>query len=171
MSETISLDDIKAQKAAAEAEVREAEEFVKRALERQERLRTAVQVFEEMILAKERQASEPTVADQPTRPVLVAPKASTARGSAKRHKAKSKAKTLTTEDRAVQALEAAGQMLSTRELLDSMMANGYKPNTKARPYDAVFGVLSHTIKKDHSRLYKDNAKWGLKEWQKLEASA
>jgi len=65
----------------------------------------------------------------------------------------------------VALLEASGKPLGTQELLDLMQRDGYKPTTKGRPYDSIYGSLHHDARKEGSRLVNKDAKWGLKDWE------
>jgi len=74
---------------------------------------------------------------------------------------------LKAEDRAIRELEAAGKPLSTREVADLMVANGYTSEGTGKITDTVYSVLSYAVKKKKdSRVVKVNTKWGLREWQR-----
>lgn len=150
--DSISLGDLKARMEAAEAEFLEAEDAVRQAVARRDRLRTAFQVFEEMLAVESEISSSPA----PT-------PASTNAGSRRSRTAK-KAKPLTVAERAITVLEANGDFLDTHELLERMQRGGYKATSKGRPYDTVYGSLHHDAKKAGSRLVNKDAKWGLRKW-------
>ena len=71
---------------------------------------------------------------------------------------------LTVTARAIRELEKAGEFLSTQELLDKMLASGYKPQAKGSVYDAVYGTLD-AVRRRNGPIVRDSGKWGLLDWQ------
>ena len=159
--DSISLGDLKARMEAAEAELLQAEEAVRQAIARRDRLRTAFQVFEELLAGSE--GETPSSPAPPLAQVSPVPT-----NTAKRARTSKKPRPLTVAERAVEVLEANGAPLETSELVERMQRNGYKPTSKGRPYDTVYGSLHSDAKKPGSLLVNRDAKWGLRKWLESE---
>jgi HB1/ASXL restriction endonuclease-like protein with HTH domain len=71
---------------------------------------------------------------------------------------------LTIEDLAIRVLERAGEFLSTADLAERMLADGYKPTAKGKVTNTVYATLLAKVKHGDTRIVKVHAKWGLREW-------
>lgn len=149
----------------------QAEEAERKAAEQRERYRIALEVFEEMKAAEASQEASTEVAavttppaPAPPPPVRPAAPVRSVSEKTRRSSPKKTSKTLSVAERAIYELEARGEFMTTTELLEILQGKGFKPNPKARPYDALYGLLWHGSRKTGSRLVTRDMKWGLREW-------
>lgn len=158
--DSIALSDIEAHMAAVEAEYRKAEEAIRKAEEarrqaeaKRDELQTALRVFQGM-LANRSQTVPARAAQRP----LPAPAVHVAASPPK------PSKPPTAPELAIPKLEAHGDWLTLKELLD-MLGDDYKPQkaTGSR-HDALYGSLWHEAKKENGRIVNREGKWGLREW-------
>jgi len=160
MEKTSILAELKAKIAVAEADLHRAEEQVKKSREQWERLQTAHQVLEEMLGGEEHQVTKtlPPAAPKP------APRFGRGAGLPIPPPPKFPPREPTVEERAIEELKKVGAFLSTQDLVQRMQASGYKSESKGKVYDTVYGTLDHARKKENTRLVRQDAKWGLREW-------
>lgn len=163
-NESITRSELKAKMEAAEAAFKLAEEAVQKAIEQRDRLRTACEVFEEMLSG---------VSDVPASvPAPIAPARPTAKPAPTKRKVSRQppTKAMTVEERGIQVLEQAGEFLDTQVLIDRMEHNGYKYTGSGRVYDTVYGGMDHARRKG-GRVVRVNSKWGLREWMDTETES
>ena len=155
-------EDIQARMKAA---LLQAEEAERKAAEQRERFRIALEVFEEMKVAAEAsQEVSAEVAAVTAPPAPTRPAGPVRSVSEKTRRSSPKKRRPSTAEQAIKELQARGEFMTTNELLEVLQTKGFKPNPKAKPYDALYGLLWHGSRKAGSRLVNRDMKWGLREW-------
>jgi hypothetical protein len=163
------LAHLKAQASAAEARFQEAEEACRQAAAQRDRLLTALQVVEEFVSSTN--GGAPPITESPLRPDLRRSRepidvAGLNRVlSAEPEPPPPPSPRLTIEQWAVTELERAGRFLKTEELTERLLRAGFTFAGTSRAYDVVYSGVFHAIKKKSgSRIVRQNAAWGLREW-------
>lgn len=65
---------------------------------------------------------------------------------------------------AMRALRESGEWLDTRTLISVMEDMGFQSNAR-NLYTNIFGTLNREVDRTDSQFAKENGKWGLREWQ------